>query len=126
MFRFARPALATTLVALALSVVSFAPAMVVPATAKAGYDVIYIGSLSADAGIVWGPRHSLTSVWDTWYDGYDGCLNAWNDSGGWAGSTYCAGPYDTNVGHPYCGCRLRWGAGWATGNDSVGYWRQFW
>lgn len=126
MLRSVRAVLVTVLAALCLSAVSLLPAMAAPTTAQAGYDPIYIGSLSVGAGIVYGPRHSLTSVWDTWWDGYDGCLNAWNDSGGWAGATYCAGPSNTNVGHIYCGCTLRWGAAWATGNNSVGSWRQFW
>lgn len=91
----------------------------------AGRDDIYAGWLGTTG--VYGPRHSLTSVWATWYDGFDACLNALNADGtGWAGATYCANRYDTNVGHPYCGCKLRYGYAFGSGSDSWGYWRQFW
>ena len=97
-----------------------------PAVASAGYNDIYAGWLNVNGA--WGPRHSLSSVWATWYDGYDACMNALNDSDStWAGSWgYCAHPGDTNRGHLYCACRLRWGYGYAAANNSWGYWRQFW
>ena len=104
--------------------------LAVPASAMAGSDNIYNGIL--DANGAWGPRHSLSSVWATWYQ-YDlACLNALNDSDGtWAGATVCAWSLDTNRGHLYCSCRLRWGWGGSSatgewGGFSRGYWRQFW
>ena len=87
---------------------------------------IWNGVLYTDA---WGPQHSLTSVWATWYYNSNSCLNALNSDGsGWAGETYCAWFSDTNVGHPYCGCKLRLGYGFNGGpvEWSHGYWRQFW
>lgn len=68
-----------------------------PAVASAGYNDIYAGWLNVNGA--WGPRHSLSSVWATWYDGYDACMNALNDSDStWAGSWgYCAHPGDTTV-----------------------------
>lgn len=101
-------------------------ALAIPATASAGQDTIWNGLLSTGG---WGgPRHSLTSVWATYYGGGNSCLNAVNSDGsGWAGASVCAYPGDTNRGHAYCGCQLRAGYGWSGGpGDSWGYWRQFW
>lgn len=99
-----------------------------PATALAVEEPIVNGTLYTEA---WGPRHSLSSVWATWYQ-YDwACANAWNaDGSGWAGQSVCAAGHDTNVGHLYCACRLRYGYayvhGYEFGHKARGYWRQFW
>lgn len=101
-------------------------ALSLSASAQAGSNDIWNGVLYTDA---WGPQHSLTSVWATWYYNSKSCLNALNSDGsGWAGETYCAWFSDTNVGHPYCGCKLRLGYGFNGGpvEWSHGYWRQFW
>lgn len=42
--------------------------LAVPASAVAGSNDIYNGIL--DANGAWGPKHSLSSVWGTWYQ-YD-------------------------------------------------------
>lgn len=98
-----------------------------PASAFAGQDDIYAGVL--DYAGAYGPRHSLTSVWATWFSLNLACMNALNADGtGWAGDTFCADGVDQNVGHPYCGCKLRYGFGRSgySGTYSNGYWRQFW
>ena|SRR5688572_7745155 len=105
-----------------------AASLIAPASASAVEETIVNGTLYGDA---YGPRHSLSSVWATWYQ-YDwACLNAWNaDGSGWAGASFCAAPHDTNVGHLYCACRLRYGYafvhGYEFGHKARGYWRQFW
>lgn len=104
-------------------------ALAVPAsTAMAGSDTIYYGWIGGT--LQFGPQHSLTSEWITWNAGSASCGQAWQPSGGyWVGSAFCAGSSDTNVGHGYCGCELRQGAGWqggSSGQNSHGYWRQFW
>ena len=90
----------------------------------AGQDTTFNGWMDANGRF--GPRHSLTSVWTTWYQGDYSCVNALNTNNTWAGSTFCAGPADVNVGHPYCGCQLRygWGGAWSGWTDA--YTRQFW
>lgn len=103
-------------------------ALAAPAAAVAGQDDIYAGTLSGDA---WGPRHSLSSVWATWYAQDQACLNANNSDGsGWAGASVCAHSQDTNKGHAYCACQLRQGYAFVNGCEyshvSTGYWRQFW
>jgi hypothetical protein len=97
-----------------------------PTRALAGMDTIYAGVL--DYNGAFGPRHSLSSVWETWFELNVACANALTDGDGWAGDTFCAGPGDENVGHPYCACQLRYGFGraWNPGTYSDGYWRQFW
>lgn len=98
-----------------------------PGSALAGSDTIFNGWLFDTAGL-YGPRHSLSSVWTTQYQGVASCINALNaDGSGWAGSTYCTTPSDTNVGHAYCACQLRYG--WGAPSSSQGtsaYTRQFW
>lgn len=97
----------------------------VPAVSLAGMDVIRSGS--HDTHGYFGPRHSLTSVWTTWDLDAHLCVNALNDDNRqWAGSTFCTNSSDTNVGHPYCGCRLRWGWAGAMWNYGWGYSRQYW
>lgn len=98
----------------------------VAAPAFAGMDVIVNGNITQTA--VYGPRHSLSSVWTTWYSGDIACANALNDDGsGWAGATFCAHSGDTNKGHAYCACVLRKGAAFTVpGGNSTGYVRQFW
>lgn len=103
--------------------------LAVPASAMAGQDTIQYGYLGT--GGEYGPRHSLSSVWATWYAYDNSCLNALNANGtGWAGATRCAWIYDTNVGRSYCACQLRYGFGFSSqgefGGVSYGYWRQFW
>jgi hypothetical protein len=90
----------------------------------AGSDDIYNGWLGTNPA--YGPWHHLSSVWATWYDGYDSCLNALNSDWTWAGTTICAYPGDTNRGHAYNTAYFRAGAGWGAANDSWGYWRQVW
>jgi hypothetical protein len=80
-----------------------------PASASATEITIFSGFM--DYGGQFGPRHSLTSVWTTWWGRNWSCINALNSGGGWAGETRCATSLDTNVGHAYCGCTLRYGFG---------------
>lgn len=103
-------------------------ALAVPSAAHAGSDTIYNGVLWQSQGIQYGPQHSLSSVWVSWYNMGQACAQAWQPSGGvWVGSSFCASNADTNVGHSYCACALRQGAGWPFGASySQGYWRQFW
>ncbi|MCW3021198.1 MAG: hypothetical protein JWR30_520 [Conexibacter sp.] len=100
--------------------------LALPATALAGSDVFVNGGQSDIA--TFGPNHSLTSVWTTWSSGDIACANAWNTSGGgYAGDSVCASPGDSNKGHPYCGCVLRQGVGFApAGGYTYAYIRQFW
>lgn len=107
----------------ATAVTSFALllALGAPTTALAGSDTIYNGTLRGDA---YGPRHSLNSVWVTYYYGSDACVTA-HDSGGFL-SGVCANGYDTNVGKGLCACVLRQGYAYVAGSYSNGYWRQFW
>ncbi len=106
-----------------------AASLAMPASAMAGSDTIWYGNLGTGGN--YGPRHSLTSVWATWYSYDNSCLNALNaDGSGWAGDTYCAWTGDTNLGHPYCGCKLRYGYGFSSLGEysgiSNGWWRQYW
>jgi hypothetical protein len=84
-------------------------ALAAPAGASATEITIFQGFM--DYPGQYGPRHSLTSVWTTWWGEKLSCINALNDGAGWAGETRCAGPSDTNVGNAYCGCTLRYGYG---------------
>lgn len=93
--------------------------LAVPASASATEITIFQGFM--DYGGAYGPRHSLTSVWTTWYGQNASCINALNDGGGWAGDTRCAYDLDTNVGHAYCGCTLRYGFGRAFSTSSQTY-----
>lgn len=106
-------------------VVAVAILLASPAVASAGMDVIVNGPMN-NSGVM-GPRHSLSSVWTTWYSGQLACANAWNDDGsGWAGATVCASSADTNKGHLYCACKLRRGVGFSSSGISWAYVRQFW
>ncbi|HEX8122200.1 MAG TPA: hypothetical protein VF549_13140 [Solirubrobacteraceae bacterium] len=94
-------------------------------TAMAGQDTIVNGNLYPWAQ--YGPRHSLSSVWTTWFSGDLACANALNDDGsGWAGGSVCASWADTNKGHLYCACQYRKGAGFTAGGYGTAYVRQFW
>jgi hypothetical protein len=115
-----RPLLVTALCAASLAL---------PASAMAGQDSIWWGTLGTSGK--YGPRHSLSSVWATYFGSDNSCFNALNANGtGWAGDTRCAWANDTNVGHPYCACQLRYGFGFSSqgdfGGTSTGDWRQFW
>lgn len=106
-------------IALALSL-----ALVLPSAASAGMDSIANGTIGTGGAI--GPKHSLTSVWATWFAGASTAFNAINEDGTWAGTTYYATPGDVNVGHIYCGCALRYGWGAAAWGTTTAYVRQFW
>lgn len=99
-------------------------ALALPATAVAGQDDIYIGVLGHSG--TWGPRHSITSVWVSWYSLTQACTQPWSAEEGWVGTSFCANSSDTNVGRSYCGCHVRQTFAWASGDWSDGYWRQFW
>jgi hypothetical protein len=88
---------------------------------------IYAGSLD---NLVQGARHSLTSVQFTRYSDHDGCVNADNGAGTYAGTSYCTSAA-TNVNyvdHPYGG-DLRYGDAFPiniqTYYYSTGYWREY-
>jgi hypothetical protein len=101
-------------------------AFALPATALAGQDTIVNGGQSDIASF--GPYHSLSSVWTTYFSGDITCANALNQDGsGWAGASVCASPGDTNKGKAYCACMLRKGAAFApSGGYTYGSVRQFW
>jgi hypothetical protein len=81
-------------------------AFALPATALAGQDTIVNGGQSDIASF--GPYHSLSSVWTTYFSGAITCAN-------------------TNKGKAYCACMLRKGAAFApSGGYTYGYVRQFW
>ncbi len=104
-----------------------AGALWLPATSFAGQDTIFNGY--AEYSGYYGPRHTLTSVWTTWYNYDDSCINALNgDGSGWAGTTVCSDTTDINVGHGYCACNLKYGFGQAKhpGGQTYAYTRQFW
>jgi hypothetical protein len=107
-----------------VAVMTLVLALVMPATALAGEEVFFEGALGPSGH--YGSRHSLSSVWATWSDGRDACLNALNDDGTWAGTTICSTPSDINVGHLYCSCQLRNGFGFGEGNYANAQWREFW
>lgn len=101
-----------------------AACLAMPASALAGQDDIYTGVVPH--GGVYGPRHSLTSTWVTWYSIADACVTAYDPSAGFYQGV-CANGSNTNVGRSFCGCELRYGYAYGA-NDaySDGYWRQFW
>jgi hypothetical protein len=101
--------------------------MLLPGTARAGDNTIFNGYM--DYAGAYGPQHTLTSVWTTWYNYNYSCINAWDvSSSSWAGVTVCANESDVNVGHGYCQCALRKGYGRAWSDIFVTYafTRQFW
>lgn len=89
--------------------------LALPAAAYAGSDTVWGGTLYRDNG--WqsnAPRHSLDAVTfigassqiNSYGQATQGCVNALENGGGWAGTTYCFWP---STQHPYCGCALRYG-----------------
>ncbi len=102
-------------------------ALLMPQASLAGQDTIFNGYM--DYGGMFGPRHTLTSVWTTWYNYEQSCINAWDETANyWAGATVCAWSGDVNVVHGYCACNLKYGYGQSKYASTVtyAYTRQFW